>query len=131
LTPDEEEEKTRKDAYITDYCKRQDELIHELEELQKQPQKIEKVQLEEMYNRVLQIEGEDVQRLFAYREEHQQGKQKGWSFTGILKKLFGFILICSLVKMICFPTEAEIPEDPASLDRMDIQLTRDEYAAIS
>ena len=30
----------------------------------------------------------------------------------------------SLVKMICFPGESEIPEDPASLDKMDIKLTR-------
>ena len=30
----------------------------------------------------------------------------------------------SLIKMICFPGESEIPEDPASLDKMDIKLTK-------
>lgn len=43
---------------------------------------------------------------------------------GLVKKLFGFILMLSIVKMICFPSETEIPEDPASLDQMDIKLTR-------
>lgn len=38
--------------------------------------------------------------------------------------MFGFVVMASLVKMICFPSETEIPEDPASLDKMDIKLTR-------
>lgn len=84
-----------------------------------------------MYDKILKIENEDLQQMFAYREQRQQGKAVGWSFTGIMKKVFGFVLMISLVKMICFPTEAEIPEDPASLDQMEIQLTRQEFATIS
>lgn len=49
----------------------------------------------------------------------------------IFKKLFGFFVIISIIKMVAFPSEAEMPEDNASLDRMEIKLSRHEFAYIS
>lgn len=42
LTAEEEETKKRREAYITDYCKKQDELIKEMDALLRAPQKVEK-----------------------------------------------------------------------------------------
>lgn len=64
--------------------------------------------------------------MFAFREQSQADKKGGWSIIAIMKKLFGFVVLVSLVKMICFPTESEIAEDPESLDRMEIKLTMQE-----
>lgn len=49
----------------------------------------------------------------------------------MLKQLFGFFVMISIIKMVCFPSETEIPEDNASLDRMDIKLTRSDFAYLA
>lgn len=50
-------------------------------------------------------EYEGFQTIIKVQDKEKAKKNANWSIANMAKKLFGFILMLSLIKMVCFPIQ--------------------------
>lgn len=67
------------------------------------------------------------------QDRERAKKTASWSIGSMFKKLFGFIVFTSLIKMICFPVQPSQwpnPEDITSIDQVEVHWTYQEQLLI-
>ena len=81
-------------------------LIDKLKELTTRPsdQEVTQQEIDEMYDKYLEFDKVNLQALIGNHEEEKKTKSPGsWTWTGLIKKLFGVIMAFALLKQILFP----------------------------
>lgn len=78
------------------------------------------------------LEGKAYQQVLKAQAITKEAKAPSWSFSSILKKVFGFLFAISIINIIAFPKPSSIyPDTIESMDRVKVSWNRTESKLIA